>query len=219
MLAVAFILMSFIYLFLAIYCLVRLYKVLTNNNAIFLARTFYISMLLTCTAYLVAMLVYLYQVFTTDESKKIEPTDRGFERILIDTLYIPDAIFWVMYVALYYQVLKLFYAGHMRSGNLIDSGRFNPASNKNMNRLISILFFYTICQTVIIVLFNVKYMPYFEYVLINIITNASLPISLVISECYLNFRFSGSPFRSRSFEKITIRLNRLIVFFAVMRLV
>ena len=33
--------------------------------------------------------------------------------------------------------------------------------------------------------------------------NALIPLSLIVSEIYLNIRFSGSPFRSKNFEKKT----------------
>jgi hypothetical protein len=124
--------------------------------------------------------------------------------ILIDTIYIPDSIFWVMYFALYWQVLNLFYAGHMESGNLlVITSSFDPLSPNNLNRLLYILFVYTIGQTVIIVMFNVNQFYTGIMIIINIALNASIPVSLVISEVYLNFRFSGSPFRSKSYEKVT----------------
>jgi hypothetical protein len=53
----------------------------------------------------------------------------------------------------------------------------------------------------------------------NLSVNASIPLTLLISEIYLNFKFSGSPFRSKTYEKKTSQLNKLLAFWAILRIV
>jgi hypothetical protein len=77
MLAVAFFLMGFIYLSLSVYCCTRLYRVFKYHTPLFLARTFYISMLAACVAYLLAMTVFLL-VVGQDQSVPLEADKMGF---------------------------------------------------------------------------------------------------------------------------------------------
>lgn len=99
MLAVAFFFMAFIYLILSIYCLTRIYRVMTLDKPLFLARIFYISIFLVCVSYLLAMIIFLISVGDSPDKDKEKD---GFKRIFVDTLYIPDSIFWVLYLALYW---------------------------------------------------------------------------------------------------------------------
>ena len=97
MLAVAFFFMAFIFLCLSVYCATRIFRVLRFPKPSPLAGTFYVSIFLVCISYLLAMIIFLGSVGENDDSNK-----DTFKKIFVDTLYIPDSIFWVMYLALYW---------------------------------------------------------------------------------------------------------------------
>jgi hypothetical protein len=61
---------------------------------------------------MILLIVYINKSTSNDD-------DNFYYQILLnDTIYIPDAIFWVMYVTLYWKVIQLFYSGRIQSGNL-----------------------------------------------------------------------------------------------------
>lgn len=68
----------------------------------------------SCLAYTICMGYFLLKV-----GDKENPTDKTkFEKMSLNTIYVPDAIFVVIYATLYWKVIQFYYEAHMQSGNL-----------------------------------------------------------------------------------------------------
>jgi hypothetical protein len=226
-LIIAFLVLGFIYMILAFACLRCLLKVFKAGGANFFAKAFYAFMFLTCVSLSTFQGLFLRQVsnyftmqaivaITTSGSANIELDQ--FKNILLDTVYVPDALFCMVYLSLYWYLLILCEKGYMKSGDFLYHNKgFDPSAHTAKIKTFMII--YLILQTVFVLIYNVtSLISQVLFIILDIGINASIPFTLILAQVYLNIKFSGSISKSSQYEMRTRRINQLTVFCAIMRI-
>ncbi|CAD8070812.1 unnamed protein product [Paramecium sonneborni] len=216
LLSIAYLLLGLIFILLAIYSIPCLWKAWKCRQ--FFPKIFYLFILAICCDQAAYQLLYLYQVITAIKQEKYENSQtESFRIIFFQTIYIPDAIFFVIYFSLFWQFLIMMHHGRIKTGSIsVGKRNWNPEQANSKVRLI--LYLYIISQGIVIWQFLAQELSPKAIMICDIAVNASVPIIVVIMVLYLNIKFSGSPFVSNSYERSNNKIQQLLWIWILLRI-
>ncbi|CAD8170357.1 unnamed protein product [Paramecium octaurelia] len=216
LLSIAYLLLGLIFIFLALYSIPCLWKAWKCRQ--FFPKVFYLFILAICCDQATYQLLYLYEVITAIKKEKDDQSQtESFRIIFFQTIYVPDAIFFVIYFSLFWQFLIMMHHGRIKTGS-IDIGKrnWNPEQGNSKVRLI--LYLYIIGQAIVIWQFMAQELSPKAIMICDIAVNASVPIIVIIMVLYLNIKFSGSPFVSNRYEKSNNKIQQLLWIWILLRI-
>ncbi|CAD8188787.1 unnamed protein product [Paramecium pentaurelia] len=216
LLSIAYLLLGLIFIFLALYSIPCLWKAWKCRQ--FFPKIFYLSILAICCDQAAYQLLYLYEVITAIKKEKDDKSQtESFRIIFFQTIYVPDAIFFVIYFSLFWQFLIMMHHGRIRTGSIqVGKRNWNPEQANSKVRLI--LYLYIIGQAIVIWQFMAQELSPKAIMICDIAVNASVPIIVVIMVLYLNIKFSGSPFVSNKYEKSNNKIQQLLWIWILLRI-
>ncbi|CAK78253.1 unnamed protein product (macronuclear) [Paramecium tetraurelia] len=209
-LGIAFLVLGMIYTTIFFFGVIRYCKM--GKKTKYLGKIFYLSIVLSCLAYMLNMALYLYDIF----EQKADNYILSIEKQLLNTIYVPDGLFWIVYQSLFWTVVCLHYDSHLHIGQL-DELPYNP--NMLIHLMKDIFIIYGIAQLIVVLLYNFDYAKAEMLFYINIVINLSIPVQFIITSLYLQYKYSGSPFKSSKQENISNRLQKLIFYWTILRVI
>ncbi|CAD8155868.1 unnamed protein product [Paramecium pentaurelia] len=209
-LGIAFLVLGMIYT--AIFCFGVIRYCKMGKKTKYLGKIFYLSIVFSCLAYMLNMALYLYDIFKENTADYI----LSIEKQLLNTIYIPDGLFWIVYQSLFWTVVCLHYDSHLHIGQQ-DELPYNP--NMLIHVMKDIFLIYGIAQLIVVLLYNFDYIEAQVLFYINIVINLSIPVQFIITSLYLQYKYSGSPFKSSKQENISNRLQKLIFYWTILRVI
>ncbi|CAD8077247.1 unnamed protein product [Paramecium sonneborni] len=210
-LGIAFLVLSMIYT--TIFCFGTIKYCKIGRKAKYLGKIFYLSIVFSCLAYMLNMALYLYDVF---DQNSADDYILSIEKQLLNTIYVPDGLFWIVYQSLFWTVICQHYDSHLQIGQG-DELPYNP--NTLIHAMKDVLLVYGIAQLIVVLLYNFDYILAGVLFYINIVINVSIPIQFMITSFYLQCKYRGSPFKSSKQENISNRLQKLIFYWTILRIV
>ncbi|CAD8077968.1 unnamed protein product [Paramecium sonneborni] len=210
-LGIAFLVLGMIYTTIFCFGTIRCYKI--GKKAKYLANNFYLSIVFSCLAYMLNMAFYLYDIF---QQNSVDDYILGIEKQVLNTIYVPDGLFWIVYQSLFWTVICLYYDSHLHVGQL-EELPFNP--NTLIHIMKDIFLVYGIAQLIVVLLYNFEQIQAEVLFYINIVINLSIPVQFIVTSLYLQYKYSGSPFKSSKQENISNRLQKLIFYWTILRIV
>ncbi|CAD8204671.1 unnamed protein product [Paramecium octaurelia] len=216
LLSIAYLLLGLIFILLALYSIPCLWKAWKCRQ--FFPKIFYLFILAICCDQATYQVLYLYEVITAIKQEKDENSQtESFRIIFFQTIYVPDAIFFVIYFSLFWQFLIMMHHGRIKTGSILVGKRnWNPEQANSKVRLI--LYLYIIGQATVIWLFMAQGLSPKAIMICDIAVNASVPIIVIIMVLYLNIKFSGSPFVSNRYEKSNNKIQQLLWIWILLRI-
>ncbi|CAD8098992.1 unnamed protein product [Paramecium primaurelia] len=216
LLSIAYLLLGLIFILLALYSIPCLWKAWKCRQ--FFPKIFYLFILAICCDQATYQLLYLYEVITAIKQEKDENSQiESFRIIFFQTIYVPDAIFFVIYFSLFWQFLIMMHHGRIKTGSILVGKRnWNPEQANSKVRLI--LYLYIIGQAIVIWQFMAQGLSPKAIMICDIVVNASVPIIVIIMVLYLNIKFSGSPFVSNRYEKSNNKIQQLLWIWILLRI-
>lgn len=212
--------LTLIYLILAIYAIVRMANLFRKKSSNSLGLTFYIIILIHC-VFRTASSFYLTYISLAFEINQNKSVIEFFSKIFVNILYIPDIFFWNAFAIFFWQLLESFHKGHLSSSRSEYLEELNPKftikSDFSIQCFIMIVLLASGTQVVMLCLFNLDMFYVFDFVIENSVYNLIIPFVLAITEIILHIQFSGIPYRSLFDSENKSKINKRIIYWGIAR--
>lgn len=214
-----FLIFGIIYFILTILALIRLLS-LISSNGMKIGKLFYLNVIVVCIYRTISSSYLLYVSILFLKGNGPYSTDE-FSSIFFNLVYVPDFILWNCLAFLYWQLLILFYKGHLHI-NFED----NLVSNKNkdvsfkINYSCLFMLFIMLSMIIQVVFFALSANGDIEaesFLIENSIFNLLLPLILFLTELFLHIQYSGLPYRTIFDSENKGKINKRIVFWGLAR--
>ncbi|KAM3135927.1 hypothetical protein pb186bvf_011917 [Paramecium bursaria] len=202
-----------------------------NEQRSFVAPLFYFLVMVH--SFVMCIYVWVYSAqgikYFTEIANSSDPEsiDRFQQRMIAafnNGLYISDAIFLIIFIIMFSQMIIYNEYGHLVKGAQFQSNLLTKRTYTMPKEILITLLVYILIQVAIIITYNIvnkeKGDGFTSSIVLNSIDfaiNACQPLSQIVYESYTNRRFQGCPIKSKKMEKQIRSLRSIIIFFSVGR--
>lgn len=215
-----FLIFGIIYFILTILAFIRLLS-LISSNGMKIGKLFYLNVIVVCIFRSISSSYLLYVSISFLKGNGPYSNEK-FSSIFFNILYVPDFIFWNCLAFLYWQLLILFYKGHLHLDfeDSIGIHKNKKGTSFKINYSCLFMLFITCCMIIQIVFFALSAnsdISQESFLIENSIFNLLLPFILFLTELFLHIQYSGLPYRSIFDSENKGKINKRIVFWGLAR--